>query len=58
MGWGARILLVQRELVDNLRGDLPGLMTAAGFSRVTRVDHVFGLVSFFTAGKPGGPWTN
>jgi len=58
MGWGARVLLVQRELVDNLRGDLPGLMTAAGFSQVTRVDHVFGLVSFFTAGKPGGPWTN
>jgi ubiquinone/menaquinone biosynthesis C-methylase UbiE len=56
MGWGARVLLVQRELVDNLRGDLPGLMTAAGFRQVTRVAHVYGLVSFFTASKPVDPW--
>jgi ubiquinone/menaquinone biosynthesis C-methylase UbiE len=52
MGWGARILLLQRELVDNLRGDLPALMVTAGFVDVTRVDHVYGLVSFFTARKP------
>ncbi|TYO98938.1 demethylmenaquinone methyltransferase/2-methoxy-6-polyprenyl-1,4-benzoquinol methylase [Geothermobacter ehrlichii] len=53
MGWGARWLLVQRELVDNLRGDLPELMRQAGFVDVRRVDHVYGLVSFFTARRPG-----
>ena len=51
MGWGARWLLVQRELVDNLKGDLPGMMEAAGFNPVRRVDHLYGLVSFFTAEK-------
>jgi ubiquinone/menaquinone biosynthesis C-methylase UbiE len=58
MGWGARVLLVQRELVDNLRGDLPALMTEAGFVDVKRVDHVYGLVSFFTARKPEREWNN
>jgi ubiquinone/menaquinone biosynthesis C-methylase UbiE len=58
MGWGARVLLIQRELVDNLRGDLPALMAAAGFVDVSRVDHVYGLVSFFTACKPGGGWSS
>ncbi len=58
MGWGARVLLVQKELVDNLRGDLPALMAAAGFHEVTRVAHVYGLVSFFTARKPEGAWSN
>jgi hypothetical protein len=57
MGWGARVLLSQRELVDNLRGDLPGLMAAAGFVDIARVDHVYGLVSFFTARKPEGEWS-
>jgi len=51
MGWGARWLLVQKELVDNLRGDLPDLMRGAGLLDVRRVDHVYGLVSFFTARK-------
>jgi len=58
MGWGARVLLIQRELVDNLRGDLPALMAAAGFVDIARVDHVYGLVSFFTARKPEGKWSN
>lgn len=58
MGWGARMLLVQKELVDNLRGDLPALMTGAGFVNVKRVDHVYGLVSFFTANKPERGWNN
>lgn len=52
MGWGARWLLVQRELLDNLRGELPALMTEAGFSDVRKVGHVYGLVSFFTARRP------
>jgi ubiquinone/menaquinone biosynthesis C-methylase UbiE len=56
MGWGARVLLVQRELVDNLRGDLPSLMAAAGFVDVSRVEHIYGLVSFFTARKPEAGW--
>ena len=50
-GWSARYLLVQKELEDNLRGDLPRLMSEAGFSQVERVDHVYGLVSFFVARK-------
>jgi len=52
LGWGARWLLVQKELVDNLRGELPALMDGAGFRQVRRVDHLYGLVSFFTAVKP------
>jgi ubiquinone/menaquinone biosynthesis C-methylase UbiE len=52
-GWGARWALVQKELADNLRGLLPGLMEGAGFADVRRVDHVYGLVSFWTARKPG-----
>ncbi|GAB4333052.1 MAG: hypothetical protein Kow0089_01300 [Desulfobulbaceae bacterium] len=52
MGWGARYLLIQEELVDNLRGELPALMTGAGFTGVRRLDHLYGLVSFFSAEKP------
>jgi len=52
LGWGARWLLLQRELLDNLRGDLPELMQAAGFAGVRRVGHVYGLVSFFKAQRP------
>jgi ubiquinone/menaquinone biosynthesis C-methylase UbiE len=55
LGWGARYLLVQKELVDNLRGELPELMTEAGFREVRRVDHLYGLVSFFTAVKAADP---
>jgi ubiquinone/menaquinone biosynthesis C-methylase UbiE len=55
LGWGARYLLVQKELVDNLRGELPELMAAAGFREVRRVDHLYGLVSFFTALKAADP---
>jgi len=54
-GWGGRYLLLQKELEDNLRGDLPQLMRAAGFEQVARVDHVYGLVSFFTARKGETP---
>jgi len=52
MGWGARFLLVQKELVDNLRGELPQLMEQAGFAEVRRLEQVYGLVSFFQALKP------
>jgi len=52
MGWGARYLLLQPELLDNLRGELPALMAEAGFAGVRRRVHLYGLVSFFTAGKP------
>jgi len=55
LGWGARYLLVQKELVDNLRGELPDFMVKAGFGEVHRVDHLYGLVSFFTAVKAGDP---
>jgi hypothetical protein len=32
------------------------MMAAAGFQQISRVDHVYGLVSFFTAVKPGRLW--
>lgn len=53
LGWGARYLLCQRELLDNLRGELPGIIEEAGFAEVERTDHIYGLVSFFRARKPG-----
>lgn len=55
LGWGARWLLVQKELADNLRGELPELMAGAGFRAVRRVDHLYGLVSFFIAEKAANP---
>lgn len=51
-GWISRYLLLQPELEDNLRGLLPGLMEEAGFASVRREEHVYGMVSFFTAVKP------
>ncbi len=51
MGWGARYLLIQKELLDNLRGELPTLMEEAGFTDVQRCEQLYGLVSFFTASK-------
>lgn len=53
IGWGARFILLQPELIDNLRGDLPDLMRAAGFRHVRRAEQLYGLVSFFTAEKTG-----
>jgi ubiquinone/menaquinone biosynthesis C-methylase UbiE len=53
VGWLSRYLLLQPELEDNLRGLLPDLMRQAGFTRVVRHEQVYGLVSFFTAVKPG-----
>lgn len=53
IGWSARYLLLQEELADNLRGNLPQLMADAGFTDIRRQEHLYGLVSFFTAGKPG-----
>lgn len=53
-GWGGRWLLLQPELEDNLRGMLPALMAEAGFRSLEQRDHLFGLVSFFTAKRPGG----
>lgn len=50
-GWSGRWLLLQPELEDNLRGELPRLMREAGFSDVRKQDHVHGLISFFEASK-------
>jgi ubiquinone/menaquinone biosynthesis C-methylase UbiE len=52
MGWGARYLLIQQELEDNLKGLLPALMKETGFTDIRKIDHVHGLVSFFSATKP------
>jgi ubiquinone/menaquinone biosynthesis C-methylase UbiE len=51
-GWGGRWLLLQKELEDNLKGRLPALMEEAGFTDLERREHLFGLVSFFTARRP------
>lgn len=52
IGWLSRFLLLQPELEDNLRGRLPEIMRQAGFKDVARQEHLYGLVSFFTAVKP------
>ncbi|MBI4791535.1 MAG: methyltransferase domain-containing protein [Deltaproteobacteria bacterium] len=54
LGWGGRYLLLQPELADNLHGLLPDFMHRAGFRQVERKEHLYGLVSFFTATKPEG----
>ncbi len=53
IGWTSRWLLAQPELEDNLRGRLPGIMAYAGFIDILHREQVYGLVSFFTARKPG-----
>lgn len=50
-GWGARWLLRQPELIDNLTGRLPSLLERAGFRKIRRREHLHGLISFFTAEK-------
>jgi ubiquinone/menaquinone biosynthesis C-methylase UbiE len=52
LGWGGRYLLLQPELADNLQGLLSDFMHRAGFRQVERKEHLYGLVSFFTAKKP------
>lgn len=52
MGWGGRFALFQKELVDNLRGDLPSLIEEAGFLQVRNLENLYGIVSFFSACKP------
>lgn len=51
-GWLGRYLLLQPELEENLRGELPMLMERAGFDQVRRLAHFHGLISFFHARKP------
>jgi len=53
IGWGSRYLLFQKELEDNLLGMLPLIMADAGFVDIKQVEHLYGLVSFFTCSKPG-----
>lgn len=52
LGWLSRYLLLQPELADNLRGLLPSLMAEAGFLTVRRHEHLYGMISFFSARKP------
>lgn len=52
IGWSARYLLFQPELEDNLRGRLPALMRAAGFTEPQCRGQAHGLISFFVAIKP------
>jgi ubiquinone/menaquinone biosynthesis C-methylase UbiE len=52
IGWTSRYLLMQKELEDNLKGLLPLYMKEAGFVDVKKLDHIYGLVSFFKCRKP------
>jgi len=52
VGYGSFVLLVQKPIYENLRGILPELMRAAGVADVQRLDHRYGLVSFFVGVKP------
>lgn len=52
MGWAGRYLLFQPELEDNLNGKLPALIREANFLDVRKPEHLYGLISFFTARKP------
>jgi len=51
-GWFGRYLLLQPELEDNLRGQLPLLMGGAGFVEIQRLAHLHGMITFFSAQKP------
>lgn len=53
IGWGSRYLLFQKEIEDNLLGQLPGIMAEAGFENIRKAEHIYGLVSFFVCNKPG-----
>jgi len=53
LGWSARYFLLQPELEDNLKGRLPGLIRGANFQDVNWRAHLYGMVSFYTARKPG-----
>jgi len=50
-GWLGRFFLLQPELIDNLRGEIPGLIRDAGFEKVSRLAHVHGMISVFSAIK-------
>jgi len=52
IGWSSRYILLQPELEDNLRGKLPELIRKANFQDVVLREHVYGMVSFYTARKP------
>jgi len=54
IGWASRYLLFQPELESNLRGKLPEFIRKANFKDVIRMDHVYGMVSFYLAQKPFG----
>lgn len=54
LGWASRYILLQPELEDNLRGELPDIMHQAGFDAIERKAHLYGMVSFFMARKPLG----
>lgn len=52
IGWTSRYILFQPELEDNLNGRLPDFIREAGFRDVSRREHLYGMVSFYTARKP------
>ena len=52
IGWTGRYILFQPELEDNLKGRLPDLIREAGFQDVSRREHLYGMVSFYTSRKP------
>ena len=52
VGYASFVLLIQKPIYENLRGVLPQLMRAAGFTDVDCMDHTHGFISFFSAARP------
>lgn len=54
VSWTSRWFFMQPQIAENIRGVLPGLMTAAGFTPPAIRAEYFGYISIFTCAKPGG----
>ena len=54
VSWTSRWFFMQPEIAENIRGLLPGLMTAAGFTPPDIRGVYFGYISILACMKPGG----
>lgn len=52
VSWTARWFFQQPEIAENIRGLLPGLITAAGFAPPTIKGMYFGYIAIFVSTKP------
>ena len=54
VSWTSRWFFMQPQIAENIRGVLPGLMAAAGFTPPDIRGRYFGYISLFASLKPGG----